>query len=560
MALSEQEKQILDYAKANGKSLVEAKAAIHKYRTSKQAKQQLEAEQKEQDRGFLEKAGDVSKKILEFTGGSKVSEALGTQIARGGLGESVQEFAVGKQLSPEEEALVAEGPTGKEIAGDVVRTGAMFFPVGRIAGAVGKGLSKIGLGSKAATIGGEIAAGTSVGATADIGASVAEGQEAQLGLGTILGAGIPAASPVAGAISRAVGRGTGTAAAEISGALTGTSAETLEQAFFASKAGGKQLDSFTEALRGKVTPEALVDNFQTNISKVSSRRQELFKNTLEELKDQTVPTKLAKDSFAEQLAAAGISVTDEGLDFSKSKLRTVPSAQSKITTAFQEVSNLPPSSSILEVDTTRQALKALQLAGDDPSANLANKLIDDATRSVRSAGEQVTGYGQMLDNFAETSQFLDELQRGLSSGDRSTIDQTYRRMATSLKTNNEQRMALVRELDAATDGAILSEISGQQLSEIMPRGIFRQIAAGIAGGAAISGGISPTLLPALVFASPKVTGEFVRALGISSAKADVMIESINQARNTLIKAGAITGTGVENTSDFEEEINAKELQ
>ena len=118
-------------------------------------------------------------------------------------------------------------------------------------------------------------------------------------------------------------------------------------------------------------------------------------------------------------------------------------------------------------------------------------------------------------------------------------------MATALKTNNEQRMALVRELDEATDGAILSQISGQQLSEAMPRGIFRQISAGIAGGAVLTGGLNPALLPGLIFASPRVVGEFARSLGIGARKAQLLIDAVADARGVLLKSGIITGVELE---------------
>lgn len=271
-----------------------------------------------------------------------------------------------------------------------------------------------------------------------------------------------------------------------------------------------------------------------------------------------VKTQLAKDNFRKTLESVGIAIKDDGtLDFANNKLRNVPQAQTKINQAWAEVSNMPDTLSIKDLDTTRQAVKAISsIAGDEPSANLGNMLIEDATRSVRLAGEQVDGYGKLLDNFGETSEFLDELNRGLSSGEKATVDQAYRRIATTLKTNNEQRMALVKELDEATGGSLLADISGQQLSEVLPRGIFRQISAGIAGGAAITGSVSPALLPSLVLASPRAVGEFARSLGISTAKADALIDAVAEARSVLIKAGAVTGAQIDNASDDTVESSA----
>lgn len=461
-------------------------------------------------------------------GGGKIGEAIGTKIAE-------------HTVSPEAKQFVEPGPSGSQIAGDVARTALTFAPVGRLGTLAAKGLGSLGIG-KAATVAGNVLAGGATGAAFDVADSVTNNRDISLGAGTFIGAGIPAASPVAKALARATSKVLGRGVSEITGALTGTSAETVQQAFESAKTGGKELTQFTDALRGATTPEKLVEATRTNIQKIASQRQKLFSETLSELGNEVVETGSAKTNFTNSLSDVGITVKNGVLDFSKSKLKLVPTAQSKLNTAFQEINSLPDSVTLGELDTTRQAVKAVsKIAGDDPSANLANKLVDDGTRAIRHAGEDVQGYGQMLDEFGETSEFLGEIERGLSTGNKKTVDQAYRRMATALKTNNEQRMALVRELDSATDGAILSQISGQQLSEAMPRGIFRQISAGIAGGAAVTGGLNPALLPGLLFASPRVVGEFARSLGIGARKSQLIIGAINDARSVLLKSGIISG-------------------
>lgn len=501
----------------------------------------------EQERSFGEKAGNVLDTVF---GGGKIGEAIGTQIAKGTFGDTVQKLATGRDISPEEEALIGKGPTAGQIAGDVARVGATFVPVGKIAGAVGKGAQALGAGAGLAKLAGNVAGGATAGAIADVGTSMAEGEKPSLGLGTAVGAGLPVVGAVTRAATNLAGKVTGKLGSEVLGMTTGTSAETLEQAFNAARTGGKELDTLTNSLRGKTTPEQLVNNLRDSVAEVSAQRQQMFRQTLEELGDVRLDTSAARQEFIDNLAKAGIKVGKNGtLDFSANKLRLVPDAMNKVEKAFQEVLNLPQNSSLVDVDTSRQALKALSVAGNDPSANLANKLIDDAVRAVRGVGEQIPEYGTMLNKFAETSDYLDELQRGLSTGDNATIDQTYRRMTTAMKTNNEQRLQLVRELDDITGGSILSDVAGQQLSETLPRGITRQIAGSIMGGAAITGGISASWLPALALASPRVVGEFVRGLGLTAQKTDLVLKAIEGAKSTLLKMGAITGAVVDGSEN-----------
>lgn len=504
--------------------------------------------------GFLQKTGETLGNVF---GGNVVGQAIGRQIAKGNLGETVQKFAVGRDLSPEEEALVEAGPSGKEVVADIGRSALTFAPVGKVAGLVTKGLGKLGIGAGAKTIGQAVSGGVT-GGLADIAVSVSEGGEANLGLGATLGAGIPVASPIVGAIGKASAKLAGRGASELTGKLTGTSQETVEQAFLSSRKGGKDVEAFTNALRGKTSPEKLVNNMRESIALISSQRSQLYSDTLDELGGVTVSTQPAKDNFRKTLESVGITVNnDNTLNFANNKLRTVPTAQAKLQQAWEEIMKMPEAQTLREIDTTRQAVKGIKsIAGDDPSANLANMLIDDATRSVRLAGEQVDGYGKMLDNFGETSEFLTELEKGVSSSDKATIDQAYRRIATTLKTNNEQRMALVKELDEATGGSLLADISGQQLSEDLPRGLVGTYLAPVIAGGAIAGGVSPAIIPSLLLASPRAVGEFARALGLGVAKTEALIDAVAESKSLLIKAGALTGAEIDNTSDNTVEENS----
>ena len=506
----------------------------------------MQAENQPQDNRIF---GKTQTALNTVFGGAKIGEAIGTQIAKRTPGGRELQRQIDDGEVDQSAISTLTSPSGKEIAGDVARTALTFAPVGRLAqGAKAVG-SALGITGKTAAVGSNIIAGGTTGAAFDVAEDVSENRDIALGGGTFFGAGIPAAAPLIGAISRVTARIAGRGASEITGKLTGTSSETVEQAFIASRAGGQQLDELTASLRGQTTPEELVNSMRESVAIVSQNRSQLFSETLSELSNEVVTTNVARDSFKETLEGVGITINDNNtLNFANNKLRNVTEAQKKITQAWEEISSMPDQLAIKDLDVTRQAVKAIkEIAGDDPSANLANMLIEDATRSVRKAGEQVEGYGTMLDNFGESSEFLTELQKSISSGDNVSIDQAYRRIATTLKTNNEQRMALVRELDEATDGALLSKITGQQLSEALPRGLVGTYLAPVLAGGVIAGGVTPAIIPGLLLASPRAVGEFSRALGIGAAKADAFIDAIAEARGFLIKTGAIVGAETDNS-------------
>ena len=480
-------------------------------------------------------------------GGGKVGEAIGTQIAKGTFGEPIRKLVTGVE-DAETAQFVDEGPTTKEIIGSALQAGALFTPVGRIAGAVARGAKALGLGSLASRLTGGVVASGGTGGVFDVSQAL-QGQEG-FPAGLFVGSSLPLVGPLARATTKATGR----AVQEISGTLTGTSQETIESAFNAARTGNqKELQSFTATLRNQLTPEQLRNNFRSSIDKVDRNRQLLFKTTLEEFGDMPVDTSKIRSAVNMFLNDFDISIKGNILDFSESKLRTAPAAQKKVQDMYNEITRFGSQATLKEVDTTRQALGILELAGEDPSANAANALIIAAKDKVRSAGQEIPEYKLLLEQFSDTSQFLQELKRDLASGDRATIDQTYRRIITSLKTNNEQRMALVQELDRLTDGSLVAQIAGQQLSELLPRGLFKQLGAAALGGAAFVSGLSEAIIPALLFASPRVSGEFTRALGLTVRQADILADAINDARRTLAKTYAvapenliklITATGV----------------
>lgn len=332
------------------------------------------------------------------------------------------------------------------------------------------------------------------------------------------------------------------AASEIEGTLTGTSGETIEEAFKASVRGDEALESFTSALRKKTTPEQIVENVRSVVADVNKRKSDGFSNMINKVGGDTVDTSKIIPAVEKSLDEIGVKIGKDGLDFSNSKFRTSTQAKTKIQEMYDEVLRFGPEATIDEVDTTRQALGILMLSGDDASAKTANRAITQAIDSVRKAGQTNKTYKKALAEFGEDAQFLGEIEKSLATGNKKSIDTAYRKLVTSLKTNNEQRLKLLEELDEIADGRLIPMIAGQQLSEEMPRGLFKQIAAGMAGAGIVTGGISMSaLLPTMVIASPRLAGEFLRVLGLSKKMSDTLIKQLKPVGKAITKAGETAG-------------------
>lgn len=336
--------------------------------------------------GFQQKAG-------KFLGIEKFGEGLGQTLAAGKIAETGEQAI--EQVTGLQTQLLSRLEEAQE-QGDEARVGRLKEALGASQDALQKAsdiqggfaedtvssrevigsainLATLALGAgagaraaqvagKGARIGALAATGAAEGAAFTTGTTLAEEERLPTGgelvRGAALGAAIPGGIAALGPVRRALGKITGRAATEITGLSTGTSQETIQSAFDVVKRGGKDADEFKKALRGEVSPEQLVTNVRETIDNVKVNRDVAFRESLTELGEETVKTSDTGNQFINKLDEFGIKVTDEGLDFTNSKLRTSSSAQTKINQAFDEMQNLANKgeTNIKDIDTTRQAL------------------------------------------------------------------------------------------------------------------------------------------------------------------------------------------------------------
>lgn len=375
--------------------------------------------------------------------------------------------------------------------------------------------------------------------------SVASAQEGEVGEDTLIAAGTELGFPLLGKILSKTVKGGKRLGEEILGTLSGTSQETLETAYREAMDTQESRNAFAKALRSETTEEEIVNTIRNSVDEISAKRSAEYGRRLSELGDTQVNTSnVAKDFIDEVSESFGIKIDKEGgLDFSGSRLRSSPQARNKLLQTYQELSTLQSkgTTNVKDIDTTRQAIQDIALQGDDASARVGNAIIAKASNKVADIGKQVDGYGEMLSDFSQSKEFTDAIAKSLSTGDKKTVDQTYRRVVTAFKTNNEARKTLVEELDKISDGFISAKITGQQLSEIMPRGIVGRMIAPVVGtGAIASGGLNEGdvgttagLVALLALSSPKLIGETINALGLTKQKTQILRKVFSESQDVI---------------------------
>jgi len=466
--------------------------------------------QNQPERDFLTKASNVVSSIFP---GKKIGEAIGTQIAKA-------------RATPEEKQFISPAPSAMEIAGDALQIGAFFLPVGKMAKGLAAGGKALGLG-RAAQTAGNIAAGGLAGYTFDVGLGLAEGEEKPFtpGLGTAIGAGIPGAGAVA--------RGGARLAGEVAGKTTGAGFGAIKQGLEATTAGGAKGKAFTSALRGGTTPESIVEEAKRGLQTIKQTRTQEYVKQLEVISKNKTSLDISPvvEEVGNQLEKFGVEVTEQGLDFSRSPLRFNKAAQDDITTIVNEMKGF----GLKEGDRTAIGIDSLKRAFDDlytPSGE-ARAFVTSVRGQARKVLSQVDGYDELAKNYAEKTDLINDVQRGLSLGDKTSVETAFKKLTSSLRLNNEFRQQFIQELDQATGGELLSKIAGQQLSELMPRGL-QGVLAGTGGVIGVSTGVGVVpLLSAALTTSPRIVGEIVSALGFTGNKLNKVVQLIEKNAGKL---------------------------
>lgn len=471
---------------------------------------------------FGQKAVDVAAGVTNFITGNPISKAITSlaavpvQLLAKGLGQK-DPYAGG--IGASSGALKAptvtssDQPLGSyaaEEAGNALTAGSLFFPASKVAGGVSAGLKPL-LGETASKIAGTVASGAAGGYGFDVGGNLSEGKTGaeafKPGLTTALGGALPLVPPIVGAAARGVG--------ESLGVSTGTGYGVIKEALNASSQGGARGKAFTDALRGNTSPEALVEEGKSSLSKIIQDRTQTYQKQLEAISGNTksYDTSSIIDALKTNLDKFKVGITKTGkLDFGQSAIRFDKGAQGEIQTIVDELKGFGTKTG----DRTAIGIDSLKRAFGDLYSQSSNVRAFTAgmTDAVRGVLKDVPGYDKLSSNYAEKTGLIKDIQRGLSLNNKAGTDTAFKKLNSALRTNNEFRKELIAELDKASGGYLSSKIAGQQLSEALPRGIARQIEGFGAVGGAMTFGILP-ILKVAAFASPRVVGELVNALGIS---------------------------------------------
>lgn len=480
------------------------------------------------------KINKVANFVTDAIGARAVADTYGSEIAK--IGKSQQE----------KDIISSEQPTVGQTTGSALQTGSIFIPVGTVAKGAATGLKALGVAEKAAQLAGNVTAGAATGAAFDVGEKLQTGETS--GVGTALGTAIPLAGPIVkGASSLA-----GSAAKGILGKTTGVGSGTIQQAINSTLKGGEESKAFIKSLRGDVTPEKLVEEAKNGLGDIIKERSTQYRDSLSKIKANTTQIDHTPiiEKFNKKLEDFGVAQTAEGVaDFSRAPgLGRYEKDLTSLSKTLSEWGTREGDNTIAGIDKLKQVIDDYRIGSQDSAKfdSFVKELRNEAKTIIRDKlvangdTEALNLYNNLLSNYEQKTETIREIQKGLSLGDKASVDTAFRKLTSSLRTNNEFRKELVQELDQATGGYLSSRIAGQQMSELLPRGLSGVIGTVGGYGAAMTGVGLAKLIPAFLSFSPRAVGELINAMGIAGRPAKQLL---NFLEKNAVKLGTLESPG-----------------
>ena len=326
-----------------------------------------------------------------------------------------------------------------------------------------------------------------------------------------------------------VGKGLRTTARELSTGAAGITTGVGKEAF-------KEALSQTPFKAQKGSMLEVVNEARSGFQKVKIQRGAAYKDQLENIKTkypQSLSIEPVIEKARELIAPDAFNIKrlpDGTFDLSRSPL---VGNEKKVEALFGVIDEWGLTSgdrTVIGIDKLKQQLREFREPTNPRLNFFIDQLANAAKDSIKKSSNKalVDDYVKLTSEYEKSSDFIDELQRTLSLGENSTPDTAITKLNSLMTDNKEYRRFLAEELERATGKDILGEVSKQQLKSFVPKGLAKYVTGAVGLGGAFSGGIP--LLPLLAVSSPRIMGEFFRAIGATDRFVSGVLSDINNLR------------------------------
>jgi hypothetical protein len=290
------------------------------------------------------------------------------------------------------------------------------------------------------------------------------------------------------------------------GLSTGTGSENIANA---AKSGFQGDKSFVENLRGEVPMSKALDDAKHNLSVMRQNRNNAYRSGMVDISnDKNI---LSFDDIDKAVEKAKKEVVRGTIVKDEKAFEHLNKIEEKIK-EFKDAS--PDTYHTPEgLDDLKQAIGNINQTLPFELTN-ANRVASDIYNSVKGTiVKQAPKYSEVMKDYAESSDQLSQIERGLSLGQRASVDTALRKLQSltrnNVNTNYGNRLDLAKQLEAEGGRPFINALSGQALSSPTARGL----AGGVEGMTALGAFANPYTLAAIPFQTPRLVGEGLYAGG-----------------------------------------------
>lgn len=316
--------------------------------------------------------------------------------------------------------------------------------------------------------------------------------------------------------AKLAGKGVGATTKALLGTTTGTSSETVGEAYRAARTGGKQKKAFTDNMRGYENQEAVIGEAKEALRNIGNMRDQDYRQSMAAVKQNRTPIPFQPIEDAFQNLVDGMYYNNHQAVADK----TIDSVR-EIGGVLDEWSKDPSIHTAEGLDVLKRRIDDLMPAFSELNgAKNRERAVTSMRNAVKDAiVQQVPEYADAMKGYETASTSIKEIERSLSLGRKNSSDTALRKLQSITRNNANSnfgsRVDNAKLLEKAGADTIMPRLAGQSLNTIAPRGILKPL---LGGGilAAASGLLSPAglmALGALPLASPRLVGEAANLLG-----------------------------------------------
>lgn len=332
-----------------------------------------------------------------------------------------------------------------------------------------------------------------------------------------------------------IGRGASVAVPATVGLLSGTSGQSLQDAFQAGREGGERQQAFSENMRGAVDPADVVEDARGAFAQMKEDTRTEYANNKEALDLQRrhidfFPIRQQMDELADTFDYKGFSELPE-------------EDAAVLARVLAQVKKFESNESVHDaygLDVLKRNIDNLYPKDLNPGvdAKIVGKARDIVKRAIV---EQVPEYEALMRPYEQARKLETEMQQALSLGRTAAADTALRKLQSVMRDNVNanfgSRLRLVEKLEKAGDALLLPKLAGQDLQPMAPKGIAR-VAAGTNVLSQATELANPSTLALMPLTSPRLMGEAAMAGGQG-------VRMLNEGQQRLMNSPLMQSEGAQ---------------